>query len=502
MAKVVAGVNDLLTKNLKLAAQWHPTKNGSITPQDVAQWSDKKAWWICALSHEWNTSISERSRGRGCPICSGKRVLIGYNDLSTINPELSAQWHPILNEKVTPLEVTANSSRKVWWVCKLFHEWEALISSRHSGDGCPYCSGNRVLSGFNDLATNNPELAAQWHPTENGEFKPQDVASGSNKRAWWVCSLLHEWQASISARSSGNGCPYCSGNRVLIGFNDLGTIKPELVTQWHPMKNGELTPQDVTANANKNVWWICASFHEWNTLISERSRGRGCPTCSGKRILIGYNDLGTINPELAKQWHPTKNGKLTPKKVTRSSAQNVWWICALSHEWEAPVNRRANGSGCPFCSVGITEKTFRKALEKLSKFDFESNRIELIRFSRKRDRAQIDMYNHELKLVIEYDGEWTHGANGPEGKTLEQKLAEDKETTQALVDIGYNVIRIREDSKDGNLTFVPLDAGYESNVFQITYKSFGKDKDNIEFLARRIIEEKEHWFKVSNKVLI
>lgn len=112
------------------------------------------------------------------------------------------------------------------------------------------------------------------------------------------------------------------------------------------------------------------------------------------------------------------------------------------------------------------------------------------------------MLSNDLRLVIEYDGEWTHGARSPEGKTLEQKLAEDKETTQALVGIGYKVIRIREHTKTRKLPFIPLDPEYKCYVFQITYKSFGKDKDDIEDLARKVIEEKEDWFKVSNKVLI
>jgi very-short-patch-repair endonuclease len=167
----------------------------------------------------------------------------------------------------------------------------------------------------------------------------------------------------------------------------------------------------------------------------------------------------------------------------------------MSHEWEATVNARSYGYGCPKCSAGITEGKFRDAFEKISSMDFSSNRIRLVRFSRKLDRAQIDMLNDDLMLVIEYDGEWTHGANSPDGKTLDQKLAEDKETTQALVDIGYNVIRIREHTKVRKLPFIPLDEEYTSSVFQMAYKSSGKDKNNIVDIVQSIIKAKQIWFQ-------
>jgi very-short-patch-repair endonuclease len=498
--RVLIGFNDLGTINPKLAAEWHPTKNEGITPESVTPGSNRKVWWICDLSHEWETAVKNRSKGHGCPYCSSNLVLVGYNDLKTLNPGLAAQWHPVLNQDVTPHDVTVSSQRKVWWICSLLHSWEAKVSSRTVGNDCPYCSGNSVLRGFNDLATTNPTLAAEWHPRKNGTIIPQDVTAGSRKSVWWVCSLFHEWEALIINRSKGNGCPYCSGNRVLIGFNDLKTIKPELISQWHPTKNGKLMPQDVTVSASKKVWWICVLSHEWEAKVASRSKGSGCSICDGKRVQIGFNDLMTCNPILAAQWHPTRNGMLTPSNVTVSSGKKVWWICSMSHEWETTVNARSYGYGCPKCSAGITEGKFRDAFEKISSMDFASNRIKLVRFSRKLDRAQIDMINDDLKLVIEYDGEWTHGANGPEGKTLERKLAEDKETTQALVDIGYRVIRIREHDKNRQLPFIPFDAGYEDNVFQISYKSFGKEKDDIEALAKKIIEANKEWFKTSNEI--
>jgi hypothetical protein len=131
---------------------------------------------------------------------------------------------------------------------------------------------------------------------------------------------------------------------------NLQEIKPNLSKQWHPTKNGNLTPKDVTPYSNKKVWWICERNHEWFATVDKRSIGRGCPYCSGQAVCED-NCLATINPKLAKEWHPTKNGKLTPKEVTANSNKKVWWICMKKgHEWHAIIGNRNSGRGCPICS--------------------------------------------------------------------------------------------------------------------------------------------------------
>jgi hypothetical protein len=361
----------------------------------------------------------------------------------------------------------------------------------------------KLVVGENDLYTKNKALAEQWHPTLNGALTPHNVLSGSGRKVWWICKAGHEWEAQISNRTiGGTGCRKCSRRnlRVAVGFKDLATVNPELAKQWHPTLNGKRMPQDVLPGSGQKAWWICKEGHEWEAVIWSRSKGSGCRECSGRSFLIvGSTDLATVNPELAKQWHPTLNGKRMPQDVLPGSNQKTWWVCKAGHEWEASVNSRSAGRGCPNCCVrfvGVTENAFREAFEKFSGFTFESTRISLIRESRSSNRAQIDMLNDDLKLVIEYDGEWTHGGDAPSGYSLERNIANDKETTEALSDIGYKIIRIREHGFRDALPFIPMNLKYDSEVFQIQYKSFGKDKDDIEELVQRTIAEKEEWFKV------
>ena len=476
---VLEGFNDLATISPELASEWHPTLNGDLTPHDVTCNSNKKVWWLGKCGHEWNASISHRNDGTGCPYCSGRRVLNGFNDLATVNSEIASEWHPTFNRKLKPSDVTCSSNKKVWWLCKQGHEWRASVNGRSRGSDCPICNSesqtsfaeqsiyfyvkksfpdatNRDMSlgkeldiyipsikvgieydgylyhknisrdkqkslwckergirlirvreekcpkldgndiiirhGENDaslydvliqvmqllgvddclidinkdradiygqyielkkqnsLAYINPTLVSEWHPTKNKNLKSDLVTTGSNKKVWWLGKCGHEWQALISNRCKGRGCPYCSGNKVLKGFNDFATINPTLASEWHPMLNGDLTPNDVTYGTNKKVWWLGKCGHEWQETVANRTKNRNCPFCSGHRVLKGFNDLATTNPELAKEWHPTLNGDLTPHMVMAGSGRKVWWLGRCGHEWQTQIRYRSRGTGCPYCS--------------------------------------------------------------------------------------------------------------------------------------------------------
>ena len=199
------------------------------------------------------------------------------------------------------------------------------------------------------LLKNNPKIAKEWHPTRTKHLTPKDVTLGSNKKMWWICTKGHEWQAKVNDRNyRRTGCPYCSGRKVC-DDNSLQTLKPALVREWHPVKNGSLTPRDVTPSSYKKVWWTCEKGHEWQATVSNRNRGRGCPYCA-RRAVCEDNCLQTVDPSLAAEWHPEKNGCLTPTDVTPGSSERVWWRGKNGHEWQAQINSRNQGYGkCPYC---------------------------------------------------------------------------------------------------------------------------------------------------------
>jgi hypothetical protein len=349
MARVSSDYN-LAVIHPTLAGQWHPAKNGHLTPHSVTPSSGKRISWLCQKGHEWQDTVSNRAHFQtGCPYCSGQRVCAD-NCLEHVAPHIAKQWHPTKNKGLTPSDVTSGSNKRIWWVCPEGHEWQALVSARTRGSGCPGCSGHQATKD-NNLQKKNPRLAAQWHPTKNGGLQPKDVTPRSAKKVIWLCDKGHEWQASVSnrtGRATRAECPYCSGKRFLRD-DSLETFAPEIARQWHPLKNGKLTPKDVTPGSGMRVWWLCGKGHEWQAVVNNRRRGNGCPYCAGHRATKD-NNLRVKNPGLAQQWHPTKNGSLRPKDVRPKSTKKVWWLCSRGHEWIARVAHRSNGSGCPYCS--------------------------------------------------------------------------------------------------------------------------------------------------------
>ena len=393
--KVWPGFNDLQTKYPELARQWHPTKNGKLKPTDITCGNDKKIWWYLPyddpntgkhFNFEWLAKVCDRTHGSGCPYLSGKKVWVGFNDLQTKHPELAKQWHPTKNGKLKPTDVVSSYKKEVWWYFpyndlntgKHFDfEWSASVWNRVQSSGCPFLSGNRAWPGFNDLQTLHPDIAKQWHPTKNGKLKPTDVTSKCSEKVWWYLPyddpktgkhFNFEWQARVYERTNGSGCPYLSGKKVWVGFNDLQTKYPELAKQWHPTKNGKLKPKDIAPNHNKPVWWYLSYYDpetkkhfdfEWKAPPNNRVRGDGCPYLSNHMVWTGFNDLQTKCPELAKQWHPTKNGKLKPTDVMSTTNTRVWWYFPyddsktgkhFNFEWQAKVCERTRGNGCPYLS--------------------------------------------------------------------------------------------------------------------------------------------------------
>jgi hypothetical protein len=258
---VVAGFNDLATTHPDIASQansWDPTT--------ITFGSNKKKMWLCEQGHEYSSTVAKRCEGQGCPYCSGHQCLQGFNDLATTHPRVAAQsvgWDTT--------KYSFGSREKMNWRCERGHEYRAPINRRSSGTGCPVCDNKEVMTGFNDLATTFPLIA-----TEANGWDPRTLVAGSNKKVEWKCADGHEWKAVVNSRTSGKrGCPYCSGNLVIKGFNDFATINPNLLSEV----NG-WNPTEIAAFSDKKCEFICEFGHKWKTSLKNRSLGRGCPSCA------------------------------------------------------------------------------------------------------------------------------------------------------------------------------------------------------------------------------
>ncbi len=129
----------------------------------------------------------------------------------------------------------------------------------------------------------------------------------------------------------------------------LADLNPEYIKEWNYEKNA-LPPDEYTVKSNKIVWWKCEKGHEWETSVYNRSQGKRCPYCTNRKVLTGYNDLKTLNPKLAKEFHPSKNIKQATEVLPTSNSK-YWWKCSnCGHEWEAIMRLRNSGTRCPNCS--------------------------------------------------------------------------------------------------------------------------------------------------------
>ena len=323
----------------KSLAQTHPAlakEADGWDPKLVTAGSGKKVSWKCKKGHVYESTIGSRTgQGSGCPYCIGKKILAGFNDLSTTHPELATEAF-----KWDPTTLGFGSGKKVKWKCPEGHIWECSPNRRTSGSiaKCPVCINKIILPGFNDMATIRPDLAK-----ETTKAIARSVWSGSLKKISWKCSAGHTWEASPYSRSvQKNNCPICGNKKVIPGINDLKTTNPKLAKEadgWDA--------STVTSGSSKKLPWKCHKGHQWSATPGSRTYYEsGCPFCVGHKIIENETDLATLFPEIAKQadgWDPTN--------VAPSSTKKYPWICPLGHRFSMAVgNRTSQDQNCSVCA--------------------------------------------------------------------------------------------------------------------------------------------------------
>ena len=414
--KVKKGFNDLATIRPEIAEEWDYDKNGDLKPDSVVAYYSKKVWWRCKeCGNSWQASPNARAK-RGCPYCCNHVKIEGFNDFSSQYPELIKEWDFEKNRK-QPSQYASGSDARVWWKCSKGHSWRTTINSRTKrGGGCPYCSNKKILAGYNDLFTTNPELKDEWDFEKNKSILPFAIGAGFQKKAWWICKTCgNSWETKVYLRANGSGCPECGKEKNKIGRlktmaskNPLFLQFPFLEEEWDYEKNKNLDVSIIPASSNKYAWWKCKEGHSFKTKIASRTlHNVGCPYCHGQKVLTGINDLRTLNPNLADEWDYEKNKPLTPSDVFSHGTQKVWWKCPnCGNSWQAKINNRANGRGCPVCNThgtSFVEQVIFYYVKKL--YEEAENRYSY-------NGVELDIYIPTLKIAIEYDGAYFHSTAG------------------------------------------------------------------------------------------
>ncbi len=399
----------------QLAAQWNKSENGDKKPD---QYSDKnsteKFWFTCGKTceygceHTWESTISNRVNGSGCPYCRHLKHCIHESILFT-HPEIAKQFHPTKNGNKKPEDYTYGSGAKIWWLCPIKfdcgceHTWEATIGNRIGrNSSCPYCC--KIAKKFcihDSFLYTHPKIAIEWDYEENDKG-PEDYSYGSVELISWKClksecGCVHKWTATINSRTSnGNNCPYCYGNHKHCYHQSLEYLHPDIAAQWHKTKNENLKPRDVLPCSHKKVWWecydnkLCDCKHVWCVTIKNRVLAKSkCPYCYGNHSLCIHQSLFHNYPEIMLEWDYSKNKNLDPKNLLPNSHVEVSWICKnpekicdCIHEWNATIASRVhNGNNCPYCCEFSTRVCYHKSLEYLfpnliKEWDFAKNKLD------------------------------------------------------------------------------------------------------------------------------
>lgn len=377
----------------EVAAEWHPTLNGDLTPQDVRVGCNAEVWWLCSTcGHEWRNKVYKRgTAGRGCPPCGIAR-------------RAAAQAQP--------------------------------------GPG-------------ESLSEAAPTVAAEWHPTLNGYLLPEQVRVGSGKLAWWKCGLCgYEWRTSVNRRGrGGSGCHKCAVVRRAVlrstpePGRSFGDVHPDAALEWHPKLNGDLTAFQVKPASQKRVWWQCVAGHVWSVSPANRQRGEQCPDCDEARRATAKatpkpgRSLADLYPDIAVEWHPTLNAAITAADVNPGGRQKRWWQCKRAgHVWAAPPYKRVDrGDGCPDCStIGVSARQLRLEYELAAAGLPVAHGHPPIPVPQRRS-VRADIVAPELLLIIEYDGVRFHA----------DIASRDRKQTAALNAAGWTVLRVRETPLQG-----------------------------------------------------
>lgn len=340
MTKIIAGVNDLQTINPSLASQWDYEKNYPLTPEQVTPNSHKDVWWICHKGHSWKARIQGRHYGRGCPECGKEKktsfpeqAILFYLTKCTDTLHRNQIYGKEIDIYLPLLKIGIEYNGKYYHQNRKDKDREKINFFQEKGIKIIVIEDGEYNTLCDNLIT----------------YKEQDAKK--NNLQWVIIELFNMIgiippNIDIIAHSSEIYSQYIQ----LEKSNSFANKYPHIATEWHPTKNGNLTPDMVSCNSAKKVWWLGECGHEWQAVVHSRASGKACPYCSGRKVLIGINDFATLHPELLDEWDYVKNKDLLPTQVTAMSNKKVWWKCkTCGHEWKTTIASRSSGRGCKQC---------------------------------------------------------------------------------------------------------------------------------------------------------
>lgn len=365
-----------------VAALWHPTRNGEITPDMVAPRSSLKAWWICAKGHEWQRSVNAQLvRGSVCRLCkprSRRQQIVPRSpepgkSLRDLHPEVAALWHPTKNGDTAPEHVVPGTHFVAWWTCSNGHEWQRRVDGQVANNSCPLCERGDTSGSLADLY---PDVAAMWFSKLNRGASPTTVRPTSTYKAHWRCPACHHaWVRTVVDQVRVGRCEQCRYGTARVFHrpkqgNSLADRDHSVAALWDTTGNGGVGADSVSIMSGLSAWWKCPDGHMWERSVKDQCVLGVCPECDPGRLElveeakragvtappIGQS-LADLHPDVAAWWCSELNGALKATMVNARLSRSVWWECPRGHRWSASVLKQArNGCACRECYSELTRE--------------------------------------------------------------------------------------------------------------------------------------------------
>ena len=424
------GENTLAKLNPKLALEWNYEKN-ELIPEEITASTNYKAWWTCPdCGYVYCSSVSNRHRnGTGCPVCANQIFVRGINDLQTKYPDIAAEWSE--KNDITPDMVVAGSHTKYYFKCShCGHEWKASLISRIRGNGCPKCSSS--------LHTSIPEQVIY-----RCLKKSLPSASNSYKPNWLNGKEIDIYLPTIRVGIEYDGSGWHQAiSRDIEKTKKLKLHGIDLIRIREPkcpsINDGSI--QIVTPEPKNDLQYLKKAIDDLFCVLNDSFHANIDLSCNIDEVyqeeLMKYRNkeldvsFASMYPAMLKEWDSSKNKGLDPNKIPPRSNVSVWWKCqTCGYEWEATIDRRAAGSGCPYCAHEVVwpghndVETLRPDL--LEEWDYDNNDVsprEVAPNSHKRIAWKCSKCGHRWRSPL-YNKATGHGCPECGKKNVAEKLS-------------------------------------------------------------------------------
>ncbi len=393
----------------EIAKQWHPTKNGKLTPNDVSQSQALKIWWICNCGNVWQASLNERqlrSKKRArthCKKCGYKRLsknikkraLERSGTFKNKFPDLFKELHPTKNKNINFDEITPHSHIRVWWKCKKNHVWSSRLNNRTSlFRGCPDCKKNTSkieLRLYCELKKifNETLWQHKLHKKEIDIFIPSiKLCIEIDGYPWHENKFNLDQKKNKHIEKYGYNFLRIREKRLPkhFGKNEIIDYFENSLNIYIAILNYILVGIDIKKSKKQKI----SKFINQNKFQATKEYKLLLSKLPGP---IKDEDRFDLNfPDLLKEWNYAKNNPLMPDLFFRYSHDKVWWICKKKHVWQATIALRTQGRNCPKCAIQTSGNRRRKAAVKKYGTFFDNNKLLFKEWDFKKNKS-IDMNN-------------------------------------------------------------------------------------------------------------